>query len=99
MAKKYISVSLSVFTLAGAILCTIFWTRAFYQSVENYQSPLVGSDLQPQLSKLPKTARIVVVLISGLGSEATQSLELPVLSQLAQTGASAVIQSEPPTYA
>src|SRR5262245_38953302 len=98
MAKKYISVSLSVFTLVGAVLCTLLWTRAFYQSVENYQSPLVGSDLPPQPSQLPKTARVVVVLISGLGNEAAQSLELPTLSQWTKTGASAVIKSEAPTY-
>lgn len=98
MAKKYISVGLSVFTLIGAILCTLLWTRAFYQSVENYQSPLAGLELQSQPSKLPKTARVVVVLISGLGSDAAQSLEFPILNQLAQTGARAVIQSVPPTY-
>src|SRR5688572_12060297 len=99
MAKKYLSVSLSIFVLVGAILGTILWTRAFYQSVKNYQSPLGEVNLPPQPSNLPKTARVVVVLISGLGDEATQTLNLPTLSQLAQTGARAVIQSLPPTYA
>jgi hypothetical protein len=99
MVKKYLSVSLSIFVLVGAILGTILWTRAFYHSVENYQSPLGEVNLPPQPSNLPKTARVVVVLISGLGDEAAQTLNLPTLSQLAQTGARTVIQSLPPTYA
>ncbi|MCB0191350.1 MAG: alkaline phosphatase family protein [Anaerolineae bacterium] len=47
---------------------------------------------------MPRTSKVVIVLLSGLGNEAFQTFELPVLEQLAQTGASSTIQSLPPTY-
>ena len=43
-------------------------------------------------------ANVVVVLVSGLGYDDSQTLEMPVFEQLTQTGASAAIQSLLPTY-
>jgi hypothetical protein len=96
--KKHLAIGLSILMLICVVGGTIFWTRAFYESIQNFQSPLRGTDLLPQLSALPKTTRVVVVLISGLGYDAAQELDLPVLGQLTQTGTSAVVQSWPPTY-
>jgi hypothetical protein len=96
--RKYLSIGLSIFTLICIIVGTTLWTQAFYESVENYRSPLRQADLLPQSTTLPKTAKVVIVLISGLGYDAVQELDLPVLGQLAQTGATALIQSLPPTY-
>jgi hypothetical protein len=96
--KKYLSIVLTIFILLCIIAGMTIWIQAFYESVKTYQSPLQELELPAQPSILPKTARIVIVLISGLGYEASQALNLPVFAQLTQTGASTAIQSDPPTY-
>jgi len=98
MMNKYLSISLSIILLLGIIVGTIFWIRAFNESVKNFESPLREANLSPQPRSLPKMANVVVVLVSGLGYDDSQTLDMPVLAQLAQTGANAAIQSFPPTY-
>jgi hypothetical protein len=96
--KKYFSIVLTILVLLGITIGTVVWAQAFYESVKTYRSPLRDLELPTQPVVLPKTAKIVIVLISGLGYEAAQSLNLPVFNQLVQTGATMAIQSEPPTY-
>jgi hypothetical protein len=96
--SKYLSTGLSIVVLIGVIVSAIGWVRAFYNSVENHHSLLYEADLPPQAATLPQSAKVVVVLIGGLGSDALQTLNLPAFEQFAQTGATAVIQSLPPSY-
>ncbi len=84
--------------LISAAIGAIFWAQAFYESIKNYQSPLVDTELLPQVSPLPKMGNVVVVLVGGLGYDALESLNLPAFQQLAQVGANAVIQSSAPSY-
>jgi len=95
---KYLSIILSIIILTVVIGVTIFWAQAFYRSVNNYQSPLSKVNLPTQELVLPQTARVVVVLISGLGYNTSQTLDWPVFRQLAQTGANALVYSSPPSY-
>ena len=67
MMNKYLSISLSIILLIGIIVGTIFWIRAFNESVENFESPLREANLSPQPYSLPKMTNVVVVLVSGLG--------------------------------
>ncbi|HMQ51723.1 MAG TPA: alkaline phosphatase family protein [Anaerolineae bacterium] len=97
--SKYLSIVLSIVALATIMVGAFSWTRAFYASVKNYEPPLPVANLTvPAETILPQTARVVVVIVSGLGSEWLDSFEWPILQQLAQTGANATIISEPPTY-
>lgn len=98
MMNKYSSIGLSILLLAGLIVGTALWIRVFYDSVQTYRSPLrdVKLDLQP--APPAQTDQVVVVVLSGLGFDAAEALELPVLEQLKQAGASAAVQSLPPTY-
>lgn len=98
MMRKCVSILLSIFSLFTIIIVTQIWLQAFYKSVTGYQSPIPTLTLSDQSPTWPKTARVVVVLISGLGYDISQSLNLLGLEQLARTGASTVIQSIPPTY-
>ena len=96
--NRYLSIALSIAFLIGVTLGTIFWIRALNESIENFQSPLREVELAPQPQLISKMANVVVVLISGLGYDDSQALDMPVFAQLTQTGASAAIQSFPPTY-
>jgi hypothetical protein len=99
MMKKYSSIGLSILLLAGLIVGTALWIRVFYNSVQVYRSPLRDAGLNPQAAPPAQTEQVVLVLLSGLGFDAAEALELPVLEQLRRAGASAAVESSPPTYA
>ncbi len=96
--KKYDSVGLSILVLVSIIIGAALWIRVFYASIQNYRSPFREADLSAQPFTTPKTAKVVMVLISGLGYDDSLALELPVLEQLKRAGATAAVQSIPPTY-
>lgn len=96
--RKHFSIILSVFALATIIVITAVWIRAFYSSIQNYRSPLQKVELKAQPAIPPRTSQVVMVLISGLGYEASLELGLPVLEQLKRSGADMAVQSFPPTY-
>ncbi|MCB0209527.1 MAG: alkaline phosphatase family protein [Anaerolineae bacterium] len=96
--KKYISVLLSIFILVGLVVGSWAWITEFYDSAYSYHPPFVHTTQAAETSVLPRTSKVVIVLLSGLGDEAFQTFDLPVLDQLAQTGASSTIQSLPPTF-
>ena len=98
MSRKHSSIGLSILVLAGIIIGTAFWIKVFYNSIQNYQSPLQEVGLLPQTAPPAQTTSVVMVLISGLGYDDSLALNLPVLEQLKQAGATAAIQSTPPTY-
>jgi hypothetical protein len=97
--KKYTSIGLSILVLASVVVGMMLWVRAFRTSIQNYRSPLSEVDLLPQPSPSTKMSNVVIVLISGLGYDASQTLNLPVFQQIQQIGANAAVQSLPPTYA
>ncbi|MBI1880422.1 MAG: alkaline phosphatase family protein [Chloroflexi bacterium] len=96
--KKYISIGLSLLVLAGIIIGSALGGKTFYTSIQSYRSPLQKADLLPQPPVTPKNAKVVVVLVSGLGYDSSLALELPALEQLKQAGANMAVQSFPPTY-
>ncbi len=96
--KKYLSVILCIVVLAGAVLGTLFWARAFYQSLTAYQSPLAEANLPAPSVEISKPTGVVVVLVSGLNEDSLDLLTLPNLAQISQTGAGAIIQGVPPSY-
>ena len=97
--KRYTSIGLSILVLAGVIISMTLWVKAFHASIQSYRSPLREVDLSPQPSALTNTTKkVVIVLISGLGDETLQALNLPVLEQLEQVGATASLESVPPTF-
>ena len=100
--KRYGTVSLSILLLAGVMLGASLWARLFFDSVQNYRSPLAKVDLPlPRID--PETAaptrRMIVVVLGGLGYDDSLALNLPVFEQLKKVGAWRAVQSTPPTYA
>ena len=96
--KKYLSIGLSILILASVIIGSALWVRAFYDSVKNYRSPLRQVDLSAQAARPAERTRVVIVMMSGLGYDASLALNLPILEQIRQIGATAAVQSIPPTY-
>jgi hypothetical protein len=96
--KRYTSIGLSILVLVGVIIGMTLWVRVFHASIQSYRSPLREVDLSSQPSALTKTTKVVIVLISGMGYDASTTLNLPVFEQLKQVGASAPIESVPPTF-
>ncbi|RMF03236.1 MAG: hypothetical protein D6768_06385 [Chloroflexi bacterium] len=97
--NKFLSIILSIFVLGCVVIVTNFWIRGFYESVRTYRSPVVGVDL-PALSpaNLSAPGQVVLVIVSGLGQLNAETLDMPALSQIRQTGAAATVQSQPPTF-
>ncbi len=98
MIRKYGSIGLSILVLAGIIIGTALWIRLFSAGIQNYRSPLREVELPVQPDPAVHTTQVVLVLVSGLGYDDAEALALPVLEQLKQAGATAAIQSIPPTY-
>lgn len=99
MKKQYLSLGLSLLALTIIIIGSALWSRALYNSIENYRSPIRAAKPLPQSPQFQiTTPKVVVVLISGLGYDIAQVLNLPVFDQFNQAGATAAIQSTPPTY-
>lgn len=95
--KKSFSVILSIIVLACGALGTFFWTQAFYGSIKNFRSPLAGIKFDDSPLIVSKPTGVVVVVISGLSETTLEDNVLPSLTQISQTGASAIIQGEPPS--
>ncbi len=98
LIQSYLSIIISIIILVIISILTPRWVGAFYESVEDYQSILSDLTLQPQEAVPPQTAKVVIILIGGLGYNSTQTLNLPVFEQLSQIGANAVIQGSAPSY-
>jgi hypothetical protein len=97
--KKYTSIGLSMLTLAGVAVAMLLWTAAFRAALYNYHSPLRESELPAVASSSTPAASVVIVLVGGLGYDASETLNLPALAQLRRIGANAAALSVPPTYA
>ncbi|MEM7346707.1 MAG: alkaline phosphatase family protein [Chloroflexota bacterium] len=97
--KPYSSIGLSVLLLIVVIAVSSWWANTFYTSLQTHRSPLANIPLDPQPATPPLTNKIIVVVIGGLGYDASLILESPTLGRLRQIGASAAIESIPPTYA
>ncbi len=96
--KRYTSILLSIFTLGAVIAGANFWFNTFNRTMAAYNSPLVDAALPAQTAELPEKYRLVVLIVSGLNEDTVAALELPNFTQIAQTGASAIMQATPPTY-
>ena len=97
--KRYTSIGLSMLALAGVAVAMLLWTVTFRAALYNYHSPLRESELPAVASPSTPAASVVIVLVGGLGYDASETLDLPVLTQLRRIGANAAMQSVPPTYA
>ncbi|MBN1218009.1 MAG: alkaline phosphatase family protein [Anaerolineae bacterium] len=96
--KRFSSIGLSILVLVGVMVGMTLWLRAFRTSLQDYRSPLSQIDLTPAVSPATKTTKVVLVLIGGLGYDASLALDLPVFEQLKRVGANAAVESVPPTY-
>lgn len=92
--------------MAGLLVCllvagvAVFWALSLYNTLSGYRSPL--SDRAPQPGPAlgqPATRKVVFVLIDALRLDTSLKQDtMPVLNQLRQQGATAVMHSRPPSY-
>jgi tetratricopeptide (TPR) repeat protein len=96
--QRYLSILLSIILLGGIAIGTNLWLNAFNRSITRYRSPMAEVPSVAAEAELPKNTGVILVIVSGLGSVAFDSLALPNLTQIAQVGAQANVQSVPPTF-
>lgn len=96
--QKYGNILLSLLILAAAAVGAYRGADALQYSLFTYQSPLSVTEVAPGQRMPPQVQRVVVVVIGGLGYQATQALDMPNLETLLEVGASASMISRPPTY-
>ena len=92
--------------IAGVIIFLLlaagayFWATSLIDSMYNYRSPLQDSPPQPGAPLgQPATRQVVLVLIDALRYDTSLNTNaMPVLNQLRQQGASARMNSRPPSF-
>lgn len=105
MMKKYLKLMVTVVLLVLIVLGTYRWQSSLLKSMRTYRSPLAdvedpGGALPPPGDRLPpQVPRVVLVVIGGLGFDAMETFDLPTLERLRESGAHALMQSQPPSYA
>jgi hypothetical protein len=97
--QRYISVFLSIILLGTIAIGANIWLTALNRAVTSYRSPFIEAPPVPAEVELTKNTGVILVIVSGFGDGVFDTLELPNLTQLAQVGARATVQSLPPTYA
>ncbi|GAB4534793.1 MAG: hypothetical protein Kow0063_18270 [Anaerolineae bacterium] len=95
--KKYGSILLSLLVLAAIAVGAYRAADTLQYSLFTYQSPLTATQVPPGEGTSPKTDRVVVVVMGGLGRIAARSVDMPNLEALYEAGASAPMISLPPT--
>lgn len=95
-AKLLITLILLGIVAAGAYQ----WQASLMDSARSYQSFLVDAPLLSGESLPPQTPRVIIVVIGGFGYDAFLAYDnLPTLDRLRVSGASALMESQPPSYA
>lgn len=97
-AQVYRKILVSLLILVLAAFGAYRAADALQYSLFTYQSPLSVIQVLPGDPMLPLTQRVVVVIVGGLGYDASRSVDMPNLETLLETGASARMTSQPPTY-
>ena len=97
--KKYLKLMATVILMVLLALGIYRWQSLLLESIRGYRTWLANALLQPGDPLPPQTPRVVLVIIGGLGSEAVETFGLPTLERLRESGANALMQSQPPSYA
>lgn len=97
--RRFIPILLAILVLSNAIIAVALWGTEAYFAIQYFRSPIRALELPPQAPLPGQTSRLVIVLVSGLGQANAETLTLPTLAQLQQSGVSMVVNSAPPTYA
>ncbi len=96
---RKISKSIVLFIVLAIIaLLSYQWQATLLTSAAAYRSPLGGEYPAPGEALSPQSERVVLVIFSGLGNELQRQLQMPVLEQLIEAGASATSVSSPPSF-
>ena len=104
--NKLFRVSANQKIISGLVACLIlaiasyFLATAMINSLYGYRSPLKDTPPQPGSSLgEPSTRRVVFVLVDGLRYDTSLKTDvMPILNQVRQQGASAVMHSHPPSF-
>jgi len=95
---KYAKLIFTLILLVLFIFQANRWQGRLFASALTYRSFLTDTLLLPGDSLTPQVSRVVLVIIGGLGYDAMQTFDLPTLERLRESGASALMQSQPPSY-
>jgi hypothetical protein len=102
--KNFLAFGIRILICLGLVVGAYFWAMSLMASVYAYRSPLKDQPPQPGEHLLPPgvqpaTRRVVFVLLDGLRVDtALDAQVMPVLAQLRDQGAWAVMHSQPASY-
>lgn len=96
--KKTILVSVLMLSILAGV--AYFWATGMIDAIYAYRSPI--SSANPQIidsTSKPLTRRVVIVLVDALRLDTANDKEImPFLNQLRETGASAIMHSQTPSF-
>jgi hypothetical protein len=96
--QRYGAIVLSLVILAAVAAGAYRWADALQHSAFTYQSPLSVARIPPVEPMPAQTQRAVVVIVGGLNYATAYSAAMPNLGTLLEAGATAPLDSRPPTY-
>jgi len=98
--KKKISIITGFLICLVVIVVSYLWATALMDSMYAYQSPLHETPPTPgEISGEANTRSVVIVLVDALRYDTSMKVEvMPFLNELRSIGASARMNSRPPTY-
>ncbi len=94
--RQYLKIPAVIFVLSIMAFVVYRWQGMVLDAVAAYRSPLRNSSLEAGERVPAQTERVVLVIISGLTKQAAESMT--TFHQLQETGAAAVLVSQPPSY-
>ncbi len=97
-SKKTILISVLILSILAGI--TYFWATAMVDAIYAYRSP-ISSTTSPFIESTsePLTRRVVIVLVDALRLDTADDKEImPFLNQLRESGASAIMHSQTPSF-
>ena len=94
--QRYLKLTLILLFLVLNVVGLFWWQGRLIQSAQSYTSFLTNTQLLPgdQLTQL--SSQVIVVVIGGLGYDTLQTLDLPNIQRIRESGANALVQSTPP---
>ena len=87
---------LGLFILLGFGI--VYWQHLLTTSLRSYRSFLTNTLLLSDDSLTRQTERVVLVIIGGVGFDAIQAANLPTFERLQESGASALMLGQTPSY-
>ena len=96
--RKYAQLFTILIVLFLTMLGAYQWQNSLLQSFYDYRSTIIDPIPPIRTNLTPQVERVILVIVSGLGFDSLQSLDLATFNHLQASGASALLIASSPTY-